>query len=202
MDLGARTSAGGLVTAVIAAALAAGCPDEAEERTPQPLAPLPPGPAAEPADPYLRSSSRFGVVHLHAGFNPDPRVVEGTTEGTVQAETLHRRCRGWTSAEPDYLVAADTAFLQLYVIGRAPHGLSLVLRKPDGTVVCKNNRSARWSPVLRTDLPMGTSQLWVGVPEEHDTTAYSLGFSEVTWRASSVPMPDASTEPTDPGAIR
>lgn len=183
-----------VVVVLVGAFTMGGCSDKADDGPPQPLAPLPPGPAAEPADPYLRSDSRFGIVHLHAGFNPDPRMVEGTAEGAIEAKTISRRCRGWTSAVPDYLVAADTAFLQLYILGRAPHGLSLILRKPDGTVVCRNNRSAHRSPILRTDVPLGTSQLWVGVPEEGDTTPYRLGFSEVTWRASSVPLPEPPDE--------
>ena len=70
----------------------------------------------EPApNPYADSPSRFGTVPIHAGFSPDPRVVSGEAVGEVDARTVHRRCRGWISEIPDYLVEANTAFF---------HGLS------------------------------------------------------------------------------
>ncbi|MEM8607043.1 MAG: hypothetical protein AAGF92_08055 [Myxococcota bacterium] len=195
MSASSWQSARGPTSAFLLAICVVGCSRQTEESPPQPLVPLPPGPAAEPEDPYLRSKSRFGVVHLHAGFNPDPRVIDGTAEGQVKADAVHRRCKGWTSETPDYLVSADTAFLQLYVLGRSENALALMLRKPDGSVVCRHSRSASRSPVLRTDLPLGTSQLWVGVLEEGESAPYRLGFSEVTWRASSVPLPEAPSEP-------
>ncbi|MEM7433773.1 MAG: hypothetical protein AAF436_01385 [Myxococcota bacterium] len=183
---------------VLAAALVAqlsGCTETTDTSPIPSLIPLPSLPADTPADPYLRSDSRFGTVHLHAGFNPDPRIVEGTADGQLPANTIHRRCRGWTSAEPDYLLSADTAFLQLHVLGRAEVALSLVLRKPNGRVVCKNSRSASRGVVLRTDLPLGTSQLWVSVAEEGASAPYRLGFSEVSSRPTSIPAPEDTVEP-------
>ncbi|MEM7137441.1 MAG: hypothetical protein AAF500_12715 [Myxococcota bacterium] len=183
---------------ILAPALAtpvSGCTEPTEPSPIPSLAPLPAVAADTPADPYLRSDSRFGTVHLHAGFNPDPRIVEGTAEGEISANTIHRRCRGWTSEEPDYLLSADTAFLQLNVLGRAEVALSLVLRKPNGRVVCKNSRSASRGVVLRTDLPLGTSQLWVSVAQEGASAPYRLGFSEVSSRPTSIPAPEDPAEP-------
>ena len=52
---------------------------------------------AETPDPYERSPSRFGIVPLHAGFTPDPRVVGGTALGEGPAKSIHRKCKGWIS---------------------------------------------------------------------------------------------------------
>lgn len=160
------------------------------EGTPQVLAPLPPGgPPVEPHDPYLRSSVRFGTVHLHAGFNPDPRVVDGRAVGEIPASSIHRKCKGWVAKKPDYLLTADTAFLRLHVLGRSREDVSLVVRKPDGSVVCNDNRNGVRDPMVRSEFPIGSSQVWVGVREKGATASYNLGFSEVKWRSSAVPLP-------------
>ncbi|MGB5695759.1 MAG: hypothetical protein WBM46_08915 [Polyangiales bacterium] len=143
---------------------------------------------AEAIDPYADSPSRFGRVPLHAGFSPDPQLVAGIATGEVQAATIHRRCRGWVAEMPDYLLEADTAFLQIYLLGRSRSSISLVLRKPDGSVSCSRNKTME--PMIRSDLPIGASQIWVGVEEEGTTASYQLGFSEVKWKPSSIPLPE------------
>lgn len=166
----------------------AGCTDEVAPAEP----PARRAPAAkEAADPYERSSSRFGVVPLHAGFSPDPRVVAGTAVGEVQARSIHRKCKGWISETPDYLVDADTAFFQLQVLGRSRSDVLLVVRKPDGAVLCNDNRNGTKDPMVRSDFPIGTAQVWVGVHGEGATANYRLGFSEVKWQSSAIPLPDA-----------
>jgi hypothetical protein len=141
-------------------------------------------------DPYEHTPSRFGIVPLHAGFSPDPRVVAGEALGQIPARSLHRRCKGWISETPDYLLEADTAFFQLYVLVRSASDSLLVVRKPDGSVHCNNNRQGTKDPTIRTNFPIGTSQVWVGVKDEGGSATYRLGFSEVEWRPSSMPLPD------------
>lgn len=145
---------------------------------------------AETPDPYERSPSRFGIVPLHAGFTPDPRVVGGTALGEGPAKSIHRKCKGWISETPDYLLDADTAFFQLHVLGRSRSDVLLVVRKPDGSVLCNDNRQGTKDPMIRSDFPIGTTQIWVGVKEEGATADYRLGFSEVKWKSSSIPLPD------------
>ena len=145
---------------------------------------------AETPDPYEHSSSRFGTVPLHAGFSPDPRVVGGAAVGEVAARSIHRKCKGWISEAPDYLLDADTAFFKLHVFGRSRSDVVLVLRKPDGTVLCNDNRKGTKDPMVRSDFPIGTTQVWVGVKEQGAAANYRLGFSEVKWQSSSIPLPD------------
>ena len=144
----------------------------------------------EPPDPYEHSSSRFGAVPLHAGFSPDPRVVAGTAAGEVPAKSIHRKCLGWISQTPDYLLEADTAFFRLHVLARSRSDVLLVVRKPDGSVLCNDNRPGTKDPMIRSDFPLGTSQVWVGVKNEGGNASYRLGFSEVKWKSSSIPLPN------------
>ncbi|MGB5680241.1 MAG: hypothetical protein WBM47_00210 [Polyangiales bacterium] len=157
-------------------------------------APIPGAPASEATktpDPYEDSPSRFGVVPLHAGFSPDPRVVAGEAFGEAPAKSVHRKCRGWISETPDYLLAADTAFLQLYVLARSRSDVLLVVRKPDGSVLCNDNRPGTKDPMIRAAFPIGSTQVWVGVGKEGERARYRLGFSEVKWKSSSIPLPDS-----------
>ena len=173
---------------LFAAFVVVGC-----SRDDEPAPPVEPLPEpVELPDPYEHSPSRFGSVPLHAGFSPDPRIVAGDALGEVLARSIHRKCRGWISSTPDYLLDADTAFFQLYVLGRSRSDVSLVVRKPDGSVLCNDNRQGTTDPMIRSDFPIGTTQIWVGVKGEGDTAPYRLGFSEVKWKSSAIPLPDPS----------
>ena len=160
---------------------AIGEPDEAA------LAPA----APEMVAPSEEASSRFGLVPLHAGFSPDPRIVSGEAVGEVRARSIHRKCKGWISETPDYVLETDTAFFNLHVLARSRSDTLLVVRKPDGSVVCNDNRNNTKDPMLRSHFPIGTTQVWIGVHDKGATAPYRLGFSEVKWRSSSIPLPDA-----------
>ena len=85
----------------------------------------------------------------------------------------------------------DTAFFLLHIMGRSRSDVLLVVRKPNGAVLCNDNRNGTKDPMVSSDFPIGTTQVWVGVEKEGMTVDYKLGFSEVKWRSSSIPLPDA-----------
>jgi hypothetical protein len=95
------------------------------------------------------------------------------------------------SETPDYLVDASTAFLRLYILGRSRSDVLLVVRRPDGSVLCNDNRRGTTDPMIRASIPLGTTQVWVGVQERGARAAYRLGFSEVTWKSSAISVPKA-----------
>ncbi|MBW2210808.1 MAG: hypothetical protein JRG67_07140 [Deltaproteobacteria bacterium] len=169
-------------------AVLTGCVDEQSSIEPVQVSS---GPKSDEApDPYEHTPSHFGVVPLHAGFSPDPRVVGGRAVGEVPAKSIHHKCKGWISETPDYLLDADTAFFQLHVLGRSRADVVLVVRKPDGAVLCNDNRSGTTDPMIHSDFPIGTTQIWIGVQEEGATADYRIGFSEVKTRSSSIPLPE------------
>jgi hypothetical protein len=178
---------GGLVASLLAVA---SCTEAAVSGEPgeAPRAPA----ESKTVDPYDDAPHRFGVVPLHAGFSPDPRVVSGTAVGEIPARSIHRKCKGWISETPDYLLAADTAFFNLRILVRSSSDTLLVVRKPSGAVVCNDNRSGTKDPMLRSHFPIGTTQVWIGVQDEGATADYRLGFSEVKWHSSSIPLPDTN----------
>ncbi len=153
-------------------------------------APLPhPVETAADSPVAAKSKRRFGTVTLHAGFSPDPHVVHGTTKGEVLASALHKKCKAWISEQPDYLLESETAFFRLYILARSQDDIALVARDPDGKVVCSRDRKGTNSPSVQADLPLGTTELWVGVTRKGATAKYSLGFSEINWKPSALPSP-------------
>ncbi|NNE20759.1 MAG: hypothetical protein HKN10_19995 [Myxococcales bacterium] len=179
------TGAGGLVASLLVVAACTEATVGGEPRE-APRAPA----ESKTADPYDDSPYRLGEVPLHAGFSPDPRVVSGSAVGEIPARSIHRKCRGWISETPDYLLAADTAFFNLRILVRSSSDTLLVVRKPSGAVLCNDNRSGTKDPMLRSHFPIGTTQVWIGVQDEGATADYRLGFSEVKWHSSSIPLPD------------
>jgi hypothetical protein len=109
--------------------------------------------------------------------------------GEVEARTIHRACRGWIAETPDYLLEASTAFFKLYVLARSPEDIVLVVRTPDGRVLCNDDRGGTTDPMVRTSLPIGATQVWVGVKGEGRQADYRLGFSEVSWKPSAIARP-------------
>ncbi len=144
---------------------------------------------AERPDPYAESSTRHGEVVLHAGFSPDPLTVTGTTVGTVSAKNLHKRCSGWVGEEPDYLLRARTAFLKLHILARSEEDIVLVVRKPDGRVLCNDNRSGHTDPMVHSSVPIGTAQVFVGTRTKGAEASFRLGFSELKWKPSELELP-------------
>ena len=136
------------------------------------------------SDPYAGSEPRLGTIKLHAGFNPDPHTVTGTAIGEVEASTLSKKCKGWISKKPDYLMASHTAFYQLHILARSPEDIVLVVRGPDGKVKCNDNRKGDTHPMVKSTFPIGTTQVWIGVKSEGERAPYRLGFSEVKWKPS------------------
>ena len=139
-------------------------------------------------DPYAGSDSRFGTVDLYAGFSPDPRSVIGTAQGRVEASTIRKRCKGWITEKPDYVLDAKSAFFLLHVLVRSRRDTTLVVRKPSGAVLCNDNRKGTKNPMVRSSFPIGSTQIWIGVQNKGDTAPYRLGFSEVKWKSSSLPV--------------
>ena len=143
----------------------------------------------EQPNPYANSPSRFGAVELHAGFRPDPHSVEGTTKAEVLASTIHKKCEGYISEKPDYLLQATTAFFKLHVMARSADDVTVVVRTPDGKVLCNNDRHGGKDAMIHSTFPIGVTQVFVGTATKGAPIAYTLGFSEVSWKPGNLPLP-------------
>lgn len=179
-----KQRASGLVGAVLFGCVFGAC---AERGSQAPA--LDPEPAPAP-DPYADSESKYGEVALHAGFTPDPRAVSGTAVGERKATELSKRCTGWIGAKPDYLMKTKTAFYKLHVFARSHEDIALAVRKPDGRVLCNDDRAGGTDPMLYHSFPIGTSQVFVATKGKGVKAGFRLGFSEVKWKPSELALPE------------
>ena len=141
------------------------------------------------AEPELEPAHRRGTVTLHAGFNPDPHVVHGTAKGEVLASSIRKKCKGWISEQPDYLLHSETAFFRIHILARSEDEIFLVVRDPEGSVFCSDARKETNEPRVKAELPLGTTQVWIGVKRKGLQSKYTLGFSEMSSKPSELPAP-------------
>ncbi len=167
--------------------LLAACGSSEEEAPAAPAAPAAAAPAApaapaQPAQPAQPAggdlASNFGTVNLEPGFVPDPKVVNGTSGGGIDANTLQAGCAGWVSQTPDHILAASGNFTNLRVMAHSTGDITLVVQKPDGSYLC-NDDTEGTDPVVAAAMPQGNYKIWIGSYEQGTNSQYQLGFSEL-----------------------
>lgn len=161
---------------------AAACGDPAPSERPSP-SPETPETAAESAKSISSEKGpRFGEVKLHAGFSPDPHIVEGKSGGEIDASTLRAECKGWVASRPDFLLQAKDAFTELRVMAHAEGDVTLLLTEPDGDLLCNDDTEPGRTPdpLLRAAIEPGTYEVRVGSFARGEDVAYKLAFSELT----------------------
>jgi hypothetical protein len=164
--------------------------------------------AAELGLDAVAATGRFAPIHLHRGFLPDPRWIEGAAGRTdeqraddagaggendlIEVSPLGDECRGLAEAAPSHVVTLqdDFDFLQLYLCDPSdpthclPTGapLSLVVRAPDGSFRCHTSDDAVTAVTVGRDdggWPAGDYRVWVAVHHPDVHQAYRLGLSEL-----------------------
>ncbi len=153
------------------------------------------------------SPGRFDPIHLHRGFLPDPRWLEGeaglarVAEGAdagvdvepIEVTLLGNGCGGLVQATPAHIVTLidDFDFLQLYLCERGEDGarcvpppvpLSLVVLAPDGTFRCEaadGSYTALFAGPDAGGWPAGDYRVWVGVHHTDVHQTYRMGISEL-----------------------
>jgi hypothetical protein len=142
------------------------------------------GPGFDPNAP------RVGVVALHGGFAPDPRILSGVTETTRPATELHKRCDGFISQKPDVILETQTSFLKLHIIARSEKDpLMIAVKLPSGSVVCSRFDRKKKGALLAEAYSAGRTEIFIGTKENNQRIAFTLGFSELEWRIESLPPP-------------
>ncbi len=125
--------------------------------------------------------SRHGAVELHPGFMPDPVTTQGEAGGTIHASTLHRDCTGWIEEVPNHVLVTTGAMAELRVLAHSEEDITIVMRTPDGSYICNDDAPGvrGTDPMVRTELPSGEHEIWVGAHREGEHPGYRLGFSEL-----------------------
>jgi len=182
----ATKSTGAVSTvAVIVCALLGACGGQEEapalptaETTMLPSA-SPSAPEAPIAPPVPEASTAPRTVRLGAGFTPDPWVVAGEAETTVDAAGLDSACTGFIPSMPSVLFQADTAITELSVMAQGSEpGVALVVQGPEGGFRCAH-ADAEEQIVIDGFFAAGQHKIWFGTHTESARARYRLGFSEL-----------------------
>jgi hypothetical protein len=139
------------------------------------------GPALAQPD-YSRRPS-FGTLNLTGGFPNDPRIVNLTAGGTLDAATLGPGCLGSVANSPDYRVNyTANGGLPLIFSVASDADTTLVINGPDGTWHCDDDGGEQGvNPAIRFQSPQsGQYDIYVGHYNQGRRIPARLYISELT----------------------
>ncbi|MEZ4286599.1 MAG: hypothetical protein R3A47_00250 [Polyangiales bacterium] len=137
----------------------------------------------------LGASERLPTIVLHAGFRPDPVSFDGQAVAKIPASDFHKRCKGFVSETPNLVIETKTAFQKLHVFARSAVDSVLVVRKPNGEILCADDSDKDHNPMVYSSFGAGKAEVFVGNKKQGETLAFTVGVSEVHWKPSSVALP-------------
>lgn len=146
---------------------------------PQPYQPPVPNPPQLPSlgdlDPTLRAVGRPLNIPPNAAR---PIAAMGRTNGVFNSTNVRGEgtCRGWVQAAPSHtmLVRTPQPFLLVAVTSAADS--TLIIRRPDGTLVC-NDDQFNLNPGVQGAFPAGVYQIWVGSYRQGEVRPYRITVS-------------------------
>ncbi|MEM6429572.1 MAG: hypothetical protein AAF708_10060 [Deinococcota bacterium] len=131
-------------------------------------------------------------VTLQPDFEPDPRVLEGTTSGTTVdafetygTDSSGEACAGFVASEPDYVLTLEAGdsgldsfgYFNVYVFSEVDTTL-VIVRDETGQPQC-NDDTFEIDPVIEIDnWPFGTYSVYVGTFDENVSANYEIEFSQ------------------------
>lgn len=118
---------------------------------------------------------------------PDPQLLEGIALGEIDISGLAGDCTGFTTDLPTHAFEVHTELPRLRVLARAEGSVGVILRRPDGELVCGVDRDGAFydGPGLA-----GPWDVWVTVPTQGAQAPYVLGLSRSERaRAADLPAP-------------
>lgn len=138
------------------------------------------GPWAAAAQDYS-ADPISSTVSLTAGFSDDPRRIQVTSGGSVDASDLGSPCVGRISNAPDVRLHYDSGSLPLILSVNASTDTTLVVNAPDGLWYCDDDSGAGTNPSVRFNKPAsGSYEIWIGTYSSAEFNSATLHISELT----------------------
>lgn len=145
----------------------------------------------------------YGTVELNAGFSDDPRLVQLSSGGSIDASSISGDCRGYIANAPDVRVVYSSGSLPLMFSVASEADTTLVVNAPDGRWYCDDDGASGLNPAVRFNQPLsGRYEIWVGTYGSASLQSAVLGISELYDDISNQPTssnsggrPDFSLDP-------
>lgn len=139
------------------------------------------------------AAAQYEHITLSPGFLPDPVTGSGLPGGPVDAsdlgDTPSGSCRGYIDSSADHVLTLEERLSYLRVTVSSEYDSTLVIKFPDGRVLC-NASAEGLSPVIEADdWPEGRYEVFVGVPEQGEYQPYRLTITEIRGAAARESRP-------------
>lgn len=121
----------------------------------------------------------FRPVKLRSGFPNDPRLLSGSSGGSVDAQALGGACRGWVARRPDHLLTLQSAFDFFRIFVNSSSDTTLVVLTPTGQWLCNDDTYERNPAVEQNSWAPGKYLVWVGSYQSGEVAPYTIGFTEL-----------------------
>lgn len=102
------------------------------------------------------------VIDMTLGARPDPLIVSGSMGGPLQASSIGSSCSGYISPQPNHIVNARSGFPNLRFVVSGSGDPMLIVRYPDGRVLCNDDGGEGLNPIVEGPTGPGQIQVWVG----------------------------------------
>jgi hypothetical protein len=128
--------------------------------------------------------AQSAVIALARNFRPDPVKLQGRAGGSVNMTLLagQANCRGFASEQPNHTLKLTANFplvdLLVYT-GNVNDDTTMLIKGPNGAVMCADDEYQGRNPQLSRRLPEGTYQIWVGSRNANQSINYTLSLSEI-----------------------
>lgn len=134
------------------------------------------------AQPDYTRRPAFGTINLSSGFADDPRIIDVTAGGQLDAATLGEGCVGSVANSPDVRLNYEAGELPLIISVSSADDTTLVINGPDGRWYCDDDSGVNGlNPAVRFDSPQsGQYDIYIGHYARGRRIPARLFISEVT----------------------
>lgn len=121
----------------------------------------------------------FGEVTLRSGFTPDPRVVDLSAGGNIDAAQQIDGCQGHVTRAPDVRLNYTAGSLPLIISAFSNADTTLIVNAADGNWYCDDDSEGLNPRVRFNDPQSGRYEIWVGTYSGGGSQAAELHISEI-----------------------
>lgn len=127
----------------------------------------------------------FSEIPLSRNFRPDPLKFGGNAGGKASLAAIAGiadNCRGFAQNAPNHTLnlAENFPVMDLLVYtNNINDDPTMLIKGPNGIVICADDESAGRNPQITGRLPKGIYQIWVGSKNANQSFSYTLSLSEI-----------------------
>ncbi len=125
------------------------------------------------------------AISLGRSFRPDPATLTGVVQGSTSLASIAGiadNCRGFANAQPNHTITLTDTFPVMDLLAYTSNindDPTMLVKGPNGIVICADDESGGRNPQATGRLPKGTYQVWVGSKNINQSFRYTLSLSEI-----------------------